>query len=284
MNVCIPPRMTPWLNLPEHVLLHIFSYLDFPDKMEAMLVCKLWHFCIQSPPLWKHFSFQLTKPERLEAHIKFLKQNIEYITSVNIHIVTEVDDNIENACLVMAELARNKCNLESFTLRCSGANIVWSPLFSQILCSLDTLLSSKSTSRLKHFSCSEMKFPIGDGMLSKLARNHGDLETVHIQTPSTSVTPSSVKILLQSCPRLRKLCASFTSMSEEALASLIESGHKALRNLSLTYGGGRGIRRRVSSYLWRRLTQHIPELRVNLHFNFLSTRSDIESILQVGIP
>lgn len=252
--------------------------------MAVMLVCKYWNFCIQSPLLWKHFSFELTRPERLEAHIKFLKQSIEYITSVNIHIVTELDANIENACLVMAELAINKCNLESFTLRCSGANIVWSPLFSKILCSLDNLLSSESTSKLKHFSCSEMKFPIGDGMLSKLARNHGELETVHIQTPSTSVTPSSVKILFQSCPKLMKLCASFTSMSEDALATLVEVNHRSLRKLSLTFGGGRGIRRRVSSSLWQRLAEHLPHLRVYLYFNFLSTRSDIESILQAGIP
>lgn len=276
--------MPDWNSLPKHVLLQTFSFLNFEDRMAIMLVCKYWYFCSSSPVLWKQFSFDLTRPERLEAHTKMLQKHIDHITAVNIHIVTELDANMENACSVMVELAKSRCQLESFSLRCSGANIVWSPLFSKILLSLNSLLSSESTSKLKHFSCSELKFPIGDSMLSKLARDHNDLETVDIQTPSTSVTPQSVKILVQSCPKLRKLCASFTSMSDEVFESLIKANYRALRLLSLTFGGGRGIRRRLSSELWKRVVNHIPALRVNLHFNFLSTRSDISSILQAGIP
>lgn len=49
-----------WNQLPIVALNHVFSYLSWPDTINASSTCKQWRYGLYHPYLWKSLSFSLT--------------------------------------------------------------------------------------------------------------------------------------------------------------------------------------------------------------------------------
>lgn len=111
-----------WENLPEHIVVGIFSYLKLPDRLSASLACKQWQECFHSPVLWQTFLFKFVDSVEFK-YGKFLENHGQYLRRVEIHCKQDEKINRESACTLIRMLSGIKVRrLEKFVVKFIGEN------------------------------------------------------------------------------------------------------------------------------------------------------------------
>ena len=93
-----------WENLPQHIVVEIFSNLKLPDRLSASLACKQWRECFHSPVLWQTFLFKFVDSIEFK-YGKFLENHGQYLRRVEIHCKQDKKINRESACTLIRVLS-----------------------------------------------------------------------------------------------------------------------------------------------------------------------------------
>jgi len=87
--------MEGWKKVPDVLLLHIYSYLSFKDKISASATCKHWRELFFHPVNWSHISFSYLKHDKSREN--FLKSMISHFLS-SCSIFVPVDTELTRNC------------------------------------------------------------------------------------------------------------------------------------------------------------------------------------------
>lgn len=277
-------------NLPNHVILIIYSWLDLGDRFTASLTCKKWAAAFQSASLWRHFSFAF----RSKAHSKLLKcieDHANDLKSVRIYIDPQIRVNCDNLCRVVTSLSRaDERRLERLGIFFIADN----PLMFQgndILSSLAELFGppdpklSVMTSLIE-VDLSGLNVAFTDITINLLASNHPSLEILNIQNTSLicKVSPAGLLNLVQKCRKLTKLFCYHVSVTDEVMLAFTEKKRESLGYLSLQCLRHDRFRPPISPSVWDRVTKSLPKLRVALHFDHTIEKETIREIMHHQIP
>ncbi|XP_031573553.1 F-box/LRR-repeat protein 8-like [Actinia tenebrosa] len=285
-----------WADLPEHVIVSIFSYTSIPTRSKLALVCKSWLDAFKSPFLWHSFTFQFLTPEDFKYE-PFLHQHGQYLRSVYIRCNQEDKVNRENACKLIRGLYElEKQRLERLKINFTGEN----PLFYAgqefveclrgIFGSPPTKVETKNVqvlTRLKSVDLRGLPVALNDELLLCLAEHNAEtLEYLDIQNASLvcKVTASCILKLVRRCRKLKSLATHYGNITEEILLSFIEEGRSPLSNLSVLCRREEKYGRDISSETWSTVRAKLPNLRVTLYFDLSCPMFKVNAILKPEIP
>lgn len=277
-------------NLPEHVIIIIYSWLDISDRFSASLTCKRWAEAFHHPALWRHFSFVF----RSKAHtrqLKCLDRHCIHLKSARIYVDPQIPVNVENVCKVVTSLARSKeRRLERIGVLFTAEN----PMFFQgndILSSLAELFGPPDPnlsvmSQLIEVDLSGLNVAFTDIILNLLSSNHPNLEILNIQNTSLicKISPPGLLNFVQKCRKLKKLLCFHLSTSNEMMVAFTEKDRVPIRYLSFLCQRYDKFHPPISGDVWNKVVKALPNLRVALLFDHTIERDAIGDILHHQIP
>lgn len=116
--------MEGWDNLPDVLLLHIYAYLSFSDRLSASSTCKNWREILFHPLNWPHVRFCFVKdnPDRE----KFLKLRTgHFLSSCSVHLPIEL--RLHRSCGVKSQIQQTDCSfndaVDLFYKLCHNKNL-----------------------------------------------------------------------------------------------------------------------------------------------------------------
>lgn len=279
-----------WENLPEHIVVGIFSYLRLPDRLSASLACKQWRECFHSPVLWQTFLFKFIDSMEFK-YGKFLENHGQYLKRVEIHCKQDEDINRESACTLIRMLSGIKVRrLEKFTVKFIGENPLFYAGHEFIDCLRDLFDKPKQNCEifytLKSVDLSKLPIAYSDNLINCLVENNPDIELLNIQNASLVCKVSSVCIenVVNRCRKLKSLAVHHTSVTEEILLLLAEEDRTALEHLSIDCRREEKFGKDITSETWELVTKKIPKLRVTLAFDTSCPMFKVDTILKPQIP
>lgn len=279
-----------WENLPDHVILLIFSMLDVGDRYSASLSCQHWAEVFDKAVLWRHFSFNFHS--RADAkQLKCLEKHGGHLKSVFVFVDPQGPFNCENLCRVITGLARHEeRKLERIGIYFTTEN----PLFFQgndILSSVAELFGPPNpkiilTGTLVDVDLSGLNISYTDILFNLLSSNHPNLEVLNIQNTSLSCQVSAVALfnLVEKCRKLRRLSCFYSSMCDKLMEAFTEKDRSPLEVLSFSCQREDKFHKHVSIESWDKITKALPKLRVIVNFDHTIERLLIHSILHHQIP
>lgn len=97
----IARSMDGWIKVPDVLLLHIYSYLSFNDKLAASSTCKHWRELLFHPLNWSHVNFCYFSISNDRSREKFLQhRTAHFINSCSVILPTEpqlLTDDVEDS-------------------------------------------------------------------------------------------------------------------------------------------------------------------------------------------
>ena len=279
-----------WENLPEHVVVGIFSYLKLSDRFIASLACKQWQECFNSPVLWQTFLFKFVDSEEFK-YGKFLEHYGQYLKNVEIHCQQEEKINRESACTLIRLLSVTKARrLERFTVKFVGENPLFYAGHEFIDCLRDLFDKPQEDSKvlftLKSVDLSKLPIAYSDDLINCLVENNPDLESLNIQNASLvcKVTSGCIENVVNKCRKLKSLALHHTSVTEEILLLLTEENRSDLEHLSIDCRREEKFGKDITSETWQDVSRKIPKLRVTLAFDCSCPMFKVDTILKPEIP
>nr|XP_054748486.1 F-box/LRR-repeat protein 8-like isoform X1 [Lytechinus pictus]XP_054748487.1 F-box/LRR-repeat protein 8-like isoform X2 [Lytechinus pictus] len=279
-----------WSNLPNHILVYIFSFLNLSDRCQASLTCKAWSEIFGTPSLWRKFKFCFFT-ESDSCQLKCLDLYGSQLRNVCVVLNQKGEDNRKNACEVINRLA--ECpdrRLQDITVQFTTDN----PLFfkgSEFLNSLALLFGPPAPSvtmhhQLRKIDLSQLELSISDIMLALIANNHPNLEVLNIQNHSINchISTEHMLDLVRKCKKLRELSTFYKSVSDDVFKAFADADHARLEYLSLACRREEKYHKLLSADAWDILVASSPKLRVSLLFDHTIERHQIRYILHPQIP
>ncbi|XP_077993882.1 F-box/LRR-repeat protein 8-like [Glandiceps talaboti] len=282
-----------WSCLPDHIIIHIFSFLPLQERWQTALVCKSWSECFDHPSLWRYFKF-IFKEDEDTKKLKCLEKYGNVLKHVEIQVDQKQKINRDNACTIISGLSRcQERKVQNFTLNFIGEN----PLFfkgGDIINALAELfgppsLDSNIVFTLKEVDLSRMSVVYSNILFNLLAENHPTLEKLNILNTSLncntcSVTPYCILKVVKRCQKLRELACFYCSISEDVLLALAEEDRAPFKKLSIVCRREEKYGKDIPESAWEKLVKKHPDMRVCLGFDHTCPLHKISSILQPSIP
>ncbi|XP_064640985.1 F-box/LRR-repeat protein 8-like [Lineus longissimus] len=275
-----------WDNLPDHILVNIFSFLSLTERVQAGYVCKSWQDCFNSPYLWKRFVFRFFKSED-QRLLKCLKKHGPWLRHLNILLDQEVKINRDNLCETLSWIANMKeRRIQSLRIYFCGEN----PLFYagvEIANLLHKIFKPdedvETLIDLKEVDLGGLGIAFDDNLFNLLAGNNQNLQRLNIQNKSLicKVTPACVINIIKKCKKLKDLRLFYTSMSDEVLEALCAPDRRPLEYLSLLCTRTEKFGKVLSKEAWMKLTKASPNLKVGLQFDHTIP---VHKIWEITIP
>lgn len=281
-----------WANIPDHIIVNIFSNLSLSDRYHASLVCKSWQTCFHSQYLWRKFVFNLNQYDVIFQNFKeCILQHGRHFRNVSIILYQKDGEKRQCAIEVINQMAKiKKCNLQKFAICFTGEN----PLFYAGLEFVDALktlfgpapadLSPKGS--LVEVDLSGIQAAFDDTLINQLSDNHPEIKYLNLFNGILvcKVTANCILRLVQRCKKLRDLRVYHTSISDEVLETLAEDDRSPIQYLAI------GCRREIkyetdlTSDAWHKLVEKVPDLRVSLHFDHTCPLPKVADVLKPEIP
>lgn len=280
----------PWINLPDHILVNIFSFLNLSDRSQAACACKAWSETFDTPSLWRRFKFHFFS-ESDSCQLKCLDLYGSQLRNVCVVLNQKGEDNRRNACEVINRLAESpERRLQDITIQFTTDN----PLFfkgMEFMNSLALLFGPPAPSvtmhhQLRKIDLSQLAISISDSTLALIADNHPNLEVLNIQNQSLTshISTEHMLDLVRKCKKLRELSTFYKSVSDDAFKAFAEADHTPLEYLSLACRREEKYHKPLSAEAWDILIAASPKLRVSLLFDHTIERHQIRHILHPQIP
>ncbi|KAK6169783.1 hypothetical protein SNE40_020770 [Patella caerulea] len=276
-----------WINLPEHIVVHIFSYLPFYQRCKCAQVCRSWLECFNQPFLWKTFTFQFYT-ELDKRYLNLLKQHGHHMRAVKIILDQHEKVNRENACQVLEILTKTENQkVSSLTVEFNGEN----PLFYgglEFIQSLKTFFNSDATNAglLTTVDLGGLWIDLTQELLDVLSSNHPNLRILNIQNRSLicKIHPDCLVRLVGRCTNLTHLSLFYCSLSDEVLEALSDESRKPIQHLSIKCRRQEKYVKTLSPDAWTGLVKKSPNLKVTLIFDHNCLLQKVSSILCPEIP
>ncbi|XP_064611421.1 F-box/LRR-repeat protein 8-like [Liolophura sinensis] len=280
-----------WSSLPEHIIVHIFSYLPLSAKYKASMVCSFWNQCFKSQYLWQRFCFQFFVPADTR-YLHCVKRFGQYLRHVSIDLDQSDEENRENACAVIHCLARetDKRRVNSIRVRFRGEN----PLFyagAEFIANLKILFGPppetvQPLSQIRCVDLSGLMAALSEEVLDLLSTHNPELERLNIQNKTLvcNIFPECMVRVTRRCQGLKDLRLYHFSCSEEVLLSFTEEGRTPLEHLAITCRREEKYGKDLSSAAWSSLVKKLPDLRVTLGFDPTCPLHKVSTIMKPEIP
>lgn len=213
-------------SLPDAVIIHILSYLDYPRLVRCSRVCSRWHRLCYDPSLWKTLRIRPKHATNVAADTvaRVVARRTNLISSINLTNCTGVKDeslkHISLNCPNLRKLYLNGCNLITnygiFALarNCDALETVSIPLKN-----------------------------VSERALSNLVKNNSGLRKLYAY--SIAVTENTIKVISSGCPELEKMIVyeasleddqkSYADVLTDQMMRLLANGCRKLRKLTLRY-------------------------------------------------
>lgn len=279
-----------WENLPEHIVVGIFSFLSLSERLTASLTCKPWRECFYSPVLWQTFQFRFLASREFK-YSKCLENHGQYLRKVEIHCNQEDKINRESACTLIRKLSAMKVRrLEKFTVKFIGENPLFYAGHEFIDCLRDLFDKPKNDCEvqfpLKSVDLSRLPIAFSDDLINLLAENNPDLESLNIQNAALvcKVTSGCIENVVNKCRKLKCLALHHTSVTEEMMLSLTEDDRVQLEHLSIDCRREEKFGKDITSEIWENIRHKIPSLRVTLAFDCSCPMFKVDEILKPEVP
>ncbi|BFZ13267.1 hypothetical protein BsWGS_16306 [Bradybaena similaris] len=267
-----------WANLPDLVLIQIFSYLSEVERWRVGSTCKHWRQCLEIPQLWRTFKC-VFEPQEDKKLIKCIKKYGHFIRRLTIFIQY-------NAIEVLKHLSRiENVRLSYLSIDCKGVNVFcgyYSLFFVKRL--FTKIGEKKEKSTLKHLSLTSCSGEFIDNLIVKISATCPNLEyfTFLRDGCMSKIFLNRMVILALKCRKIQTLHLYYTSLSDGVLKALSEAGRKPLQRLkivcSLHYNFD------LSSAAWSCLLAANPDLKVSLIFEYGCSPHCISKIMKPEIP
>lgn len=291
--ICYAPCLmegTRWENLPEHIVVRIFSFLRLSERSTASQTCKHWREFFNSPVLWQTFQFKFDDSKEFK-YGKCLENHGQYLRKVEIHCQQEEKINRESACTLIRKLSAMKVRrLEKFTIKFLGENPLFYAGHEFIDCLRDLFDKPKSDSQvqipLKSVDLCKLPIAYSDDLINLLAENNPDLESLNIQNASLicKVTSGCIENVVDKCRKLKSLALHHTSITEEIMLSLTEDNRAQLEHLSIDCRREEKFGKVITSDVWQKVRHEMPSLRVTLAFDCSCPMFKVDAILTPEVP
>lgn len=279
-----------WENLPEHVVVGIFSFLSLSERATASLACKHWLECFNSPVLWQTFQFKFLDSKEFK-YSECLENHGQYLRNVEIHCQQEDEINRDGACTLIRKLSNMKVRrLEKFTVKFVGENPLFYAGREFVDCLRDLFGKPKHDCdvqfHLKSVDLSKLPVAYSDDLINLLAENNPDLESLNIQNAALvcKVTSDCIENVVHKCRKLKHLALHHTSVTEEIMLSLTEDDRAHLDHLSIDCRREEKFGKDITSETWENVRQKIQSLRVTLAFDHSCPMFKVDAILKPEIP
>lgn len=279
-----------WENLPEHIVVRIFSFLKLSERLAASLTCKQWRECFHSPVLWQTFQFKFIDSEEFK-YGKCLENHGQYLREVGIHCRQEDKINRDSACTFIRMLSAMEVRrLEKFSVKFLGENPLFYAGHEFIDCLRDLFDKPKNDCEvqipLKSVDLSKLPIAYSDDLINLLAENNRDLESLNIQNAALvcKVTSGCIENVVNKCRKLKALALHHTSVTEEIMLSLTEDDRAKLQHLSIDCRREEKFGKDITSEIWENVRQKLPLLRVTLAFDCSCPMFKVDAILKPEVP
>ncbi|ESO84864.1 hypothetical protein LOTGIDRAFT_236076 [Lottia gigantea] len=279
-----------WTNLPDHIIVHIFSYLNFNQRCKCAQVCKTWLTCFNQPLLWKKFTFYFIKSED-KQYLNLATLHGHHMKHVSIILDQHEKENREKACEVINIFSSiEDQKVSSLSLKFVGEN----PLFYAGLEFIDTLKiffaanhQNGKTGYLTEVDLSGLWIDLNEEVLDILATNHKNLQKLNIQNRSliSKISPACLVRVLHQCVQLSELSLFYVTLSDEVLETFAEEGRSSpLKYLSIKCRRQEKFVKILSDNLWKNLHKNSPNLKVTMIFDHNCLLEKVSSILSPSLP
>ncbi|CAE1312220.1 FBXL8 [Acanthosepion pharaonis] len=288
-----------WSELPDHIIIQIFSYLPLFDRFNCCLTCKAWNQCFGASCLWQAMCFQFFS-KNMSRSLQCLEKYGHFLKKVCIELDQSMDYNRINALKVMDFLSKipNR-RLTSLTIVFKSEN----PLFyagKEFVEALKQLFSLPPSTdcdhkennnfemaRLKEVNLSQLDVAYDNSVFDLLSVNHPSLEVLNIQNRVlvSKVTWDCMYRLVEQCLYLRELHVFHSSLSDEVLFLLAKQCRpQVFEYLSIKCRIDEKYHPDLTVEAWSAVTTAHPRLRVKLHFDHTCPQDRVLDIMQPVIP
>ncbi|KAK3085839.1 hypothetical protein FSP39_009471 [Pinctada imbricata] len=276
---------SPWLILPEHLMVKILQYLDIEDKFRATAVCTYWRDCFQLPEVWRNIHFRFILYYKTEGYMSVLKMFGEYFVNLSIVFNQDRDEHIENACAVLSHLSTLKENsLQSINLELMGGS-VFNEMRMRFMFALRYFFNKNSPINVRNISFKGISQGFDDEIVDHIVSHKGNnIVSFSNWDPVCKVSPKSILVLSNKCLSLTRLEICYCCITEELLNSFAQGSRTRLCFLGITCRADQPITSRISSSAWKTLHHKSPDLRVSMKFERAFPSEKMLEIMQPEIP
>lgn len=285
-----------WRNLPDDVILHIFTYLNSKEKYNAALVCNSWQNCHHNPLLWRNFVFRFMTPadDQLSVpwYVQCIRKHGPHFRTVQLVLDQAFIENRQKGCRVLEMLSKipNR-RLMSLKVIFMGEN----PLFYAGIEFVDAFKElfgptpkniDPPISNLLRIDLGGLPVQYDDSVLNIIADNLPDLNFLNIlnRLLVCKISPECLLNLVVKCKKLEDLRALHCSMSDDILLALAEKDRVPLKNLAILCRREEKYGKDLSSEAWSKLANSNPALRVTLGFDHTCPLNLVSVIMKPEIP
>ena len=276
-----------WSYVPEHILVHIFSFIPQSLRYHISLVCCSWNNAFRCPYLWRSFTFTFKKISDKKILV-CLDTFGEYLQDVTIEVDQFEEYNRTHAISLIEKLSELRHRIRSFELRFIGNNPM---LFSggDFLITIKKFFESygsRSYQQLKTIDMKDLKISFDDELLGILIENNPNIENVnlHFRVIVSKITKDAVLKLVTKCRKLKKLSVYNETLTEEVLMCFLEEDRVPLEVLSIAVRREQKYINEMTSNIWTLLRQKLPNLVVTLYFDHTCPLHKVSEILKYDIP
>jgi len=291
-------------ELPQIVLVEIFSYLNLNDLCSASSTCKLWRQIFYHPKLWSSTPYRTLHLTLLDRHhdiyaCRYLTTNFLSITrSIDIHFDPTDIQIIKDICQILDTLACTSRQLKILrfrptTTRCAFANNEQPliPLCDKIFHLLKQIIESNLTLETLSFGCwFECLYRIEEIVQTLAQRQPSTIKQLYLASIKNSETQTTnADIFLPShsflpFSSLQTLSIDSNYLTNDLLHCFAQQ-RTPLERLIVHVSEFRSNIPPIDESVWISIGQILPKLRVAVHMlNAHETFRKYSRILRPGMP
>lgn len=273
-------------RLPEEILVSIFMYLDYNNRVTVSMVNKAWNKCFNASSLWQYVPITF-KNENDRKYLNIAVRFGSYIKSLHIRCYQRSDENCNNVCRFAKRLLLcHELYLENFSLSFCEANpIFFSADFT--VTSLENLFLHQGLKSLKSLDLSQFTIPVSDKLIDVITENHArHIEMLNVQTKVLAhrITSTSILNLIKYAEKLRYLYIPANCFSGEVADMLLRNCQINLKHVSLSFTGVHKNIDFPGNEDWIDIKTALPKLTIEFKFDQTYSENWMLKNMQPNVP
>ncbi|KAK3084259.1 hypothetical protein FSP39_010761 [Pinctada imbricata] len=289
-------EQSKWANLPDLVILEIYKYLSDADRLSTALVCKNWLRMFHAPCLWRWRSFDMGGYRALKSGIRacqfaeILGSHLRYLTITcnhpSYHTAKVFQKAMEDLLLKIrsakiVEFEMEKLELDRF----------WKYETARDKLTNNLVRFFKGQVKIRMFDMTAAQFPALGGIriLETVGSSSGEkVEEIYLEDFFHSrIAAFQIPRFVQAITcfkELRFIAINYNCVSDEILEIFAKSLKGKLRCLNMKVYRNDPHRHQVSPYIWKRLRNACPKLRVTVWIESIGFYEEVLPVLSKDMP
>ncbi|XP_014665422.1 PREDICTED: F-box only protein 39-like [Priapulus caudatus] len=285
-----------WEQVPNIVLVQVFSRLSDSDRLSASLVCQKWRQIFRYPSLWRTRCFDISRGHtgedaRAIAFARSLGPCLKQLYVILNHPTYIGCRRAQKTMTSLLSRLYGKAQLAEFVMPHLEMDRFWKydSVRDRLFRSLARFLRGQR--RLRAFDMSGASVMPSEGylLLAAVAKNSGatvrDLNIEEYFRPRHPVFLSETfNELMGQFSNLHKLSISYNCMSDELLASLASTCAGRLSHVTVRCYKTEPHHQKIYGQQWKNLCRVCPKLKVKYCLERIRAYSEIKLMLVPEIP